>query len=98
MSEFSTKTGEYQRKAAALEAKVKKWQNRPSETDELAGRQKELASMLHAAATVFQLSAKKSPNTDKMEQILKTLRNEGLEAGLKICEVFDFFRLFCVSV
>ncbi|CAE7197229.1 ANKRD50 [Symbiodinium sp. CCMP2592] len=87
MAEFSGKTSEYQRKATALEAKVKKWQNRPSETDELAGRQKELASMLHAAATVFQLSAKRSPNTDKMEQILTTLRHEGLEAGLKIREV-----------
>ncbi|CAE7234782.1 ANKRD50, partial [Symbiodinium sp. CCMP2456] len=82
MSEFYARTAEYLRKASALESKVKKWQNRPAETDELAGRQKDLASALHSGASVFQLSAKKSPNPDKMEQVLKTLRAEGLEVPM----------------
>ena len=88
MTDFYTRTSEYQKKASSLEAKVKKWQNRPAEIDELAGRQKELACTLHVGAVAFQLSAKKGPNADKMEQVLRTLKCEGLEAGLaQLCFV-----------
>eukprot|EP00439_Symbiodinium_sp_Y106_P059409 s5419_g8.t1 len=79
MHQFGNVASDFYKKALGLDAKVRRWQNTPAEALEITSRHRDIASALQAASQGFQLSAKKPPSVDKMQQALDGLLQAGLE-------------------
>ncbi|CAE7202602.1 ANKRD50 [Symbiodinium sp. CCMP2456] len=82
MHEFAGFAQDLYKKASALDSKVRRWQNTPEEALEITSRHRDIATALQAASQGFQLSAKKPPSVDKMQQAFDNLLQAGLEAEL----------------
>ena len=78
LTNFSTHASEANRRAVALDAKVKKWQGVPDDVQSLNTWHKERAAAMSAAATAF--SSKKALQVDRMHQAVAAFIQLRLEA------------------
>ena len=82
MTNLATHACDANKRATALDAKVKKWQDVPDEVLALNIAYKDKAASLALAAGAYQIS-KKSFVVDKMHQAMSAFIQQRLEAGLQ---------------